>query len=281
MSVDVILPTHSRAQTIAYSIESVLRQTYADLRLHVVGDGCTVEVQKAVGSIADPRLHFHNLPKAKGYGYANRNHVLRQSAAPTVAYLTDDDLWFPDHLERALGAWIRASTWWRCARARRSFPTGWRSTSRLRLGAGSAPACCATGSSDRRRSCTGGCVRRGELLEHDLTRFGDREFYNRIRRSAARTAFVDEITVMRFTLCTGTAVLRARRATAKRLSRHPRRSGMASPRAQHCRSAAPHPGSAAKAVARLSALRHEIGPEAGALLVSAAEASGVAIGAIA
>ena len=43
-------------------------------------------------------------PKGHGFGYAHRNALLRRTAAPIVAYMTDDDLWFPDHLERALAA---------------------------------------------------------------------------------------------------------------------------------------------------------------------------------
>ena len=101
-AVDVILPTHARPHTVGYAIAAVLRQTHPRLTLHVVGDGCDEATAAAVGACGDPRLRFHRLPKAPGYGYANRNRVLRQSTAPLVAYASDDDLWFPDHLARAL-----------------------------------------------------------------------------------------------------------------------------------------------------------------------------------
>ena len=106
-AVDVILPTHARPHTIGYAIAAVLRQSHANLTLHVVGDGCGDDTAAVVAAIADERLRFHRLAKARGYGYANRNRVLRAGTAPFVAYTSDDDLWFPDHLANALAALAR------------------------------------------------------------------------------------------------------------------------------------------------------------------------------
>jgi glycosyltransferase involved in cell wall biosynthesis len=101
-AVDVLLPTGGRSHTIGYSIRSVLAQTHEDLRLHVVADGCDVETAVREAAGGDPRVDYVSLPKAKGFGYANRNEVLKRTAAPVVAYITDDDLWFADHLEIGL-----------------------------------------------------------------------------------------------------------------------------------------------------------------------------------
>jgi hypothetical protein len=103
-AVDVILPTHRRPHTIAYAVEAVLRQTHSDFALHVVGDGCDDATEAAVRRVSDARVHVHRFAKARGFGYANRNHVLRATSAPLIAYANDDDLWFPDHLERGLAA---------------------------------------------------------------------------------------------------------------------------------------------------------------------------------
>ena len=100
--VDIVLPTHRRPHTIAYSIESVLRQTHRSLTLHVVGDGCDAATEAVVRAFDDPRVIFHGFPKGHGYGYANRNSVLTQCTGDCIAYATDDDLWFPDHLEHGL-----------------------------------------------------------------------------------------------------------------------------------------------------------------------------------
>ncbi|HXC52749.1 MAG TPA: glycosyltransferase family A protein [Candidatus Limnocylindrales bacterium] len=103
-TVAVILPTHARPHTIAYSIRSVLRQTWPHLELHVVGDGCDEATAEVVRSFDDPRVIFHPFPKAPGYGYANRNLVLRSLRSDYVTHASDDDLWFPDHLEHAMTA---------------------------------------------------------------------------------------------------------------------------------------------------------------------------------
>jgi glycosyltransferase involved in cell wall biosynthesis len=199
--VDIILPTHCRPHTIGYALHAVLTQTYPHFVVHVVGDGCDDETERVVRAIADGRVRFHRFSKAMGFGYANRNAVLRETAAPFVAYASDDDLWFPDHLER--GVWALetkrldlvafrpchvqfpdtldlhffAFDWGR--HRRRNFLRNWF------LGAVTLV--------HRRR-----VFDRVGLWNDRLFRFGDREFYNRVRRSPVPSVFVDELTVLRF-----------------------------------------------------------------------------------
>lgn len=60
--------------------------------------------RRSFRSFDDPRIVFCRFPKAQGFGYVHRNTVLRRTAGEFVAYATDDDLWFPDHLEKGLTA---------------------------------------------------------------------------------------------------------------------------------------------------------------------------------
>ena len=199
--VDVLLPTHRRPHTLPYSIAAVLAQTHADLTLHVVGDGCDDATAAVVAGIADPRLRFHRLPKARGFGYANRNRVLQASAAPFVAYASDDDLWFPDHLALGLAALERDGLALAASRSIHVQPPDRLDPHFFAFDWRAGPA------SDFLRHWfmgAGTLVHRRSLFDRigywneALFRFGDREFFNRARSSETRCAYRDEVTVLRF-----------------------------------------------------------------------------------
>jgi glycosyltransferase involved in cell wall biosynthesis len=198
---DIILPTWNRPHTIECSIRSVLAQTVADFRLHVVGDGCGADTEAIVRAVGDPRVSFHRFPKATGFGYVHRNVVLRATDAPFIAYITDDDLWFADHLERGLAelesgaldlvAFRSCHVQFPDALDPHFFAYDWR------LGRASA---------FLRNWFMGsvGCLHRRSVFDvvgywdDRLLRFGDREFYNRVRTSEAPSRYVDVVTVLRF-----------------------------------------------------------------------------------
>lgn len=94
------IPTHDRRETVVLAVSSALGQTRPPARVCVIADGCTDGTQEAVRAL-DDRVEAIDLPKAPGYGYAHRNVVLERARGGAVAWLADDDLWMPDHLERA------------------------------------------------------------------------------------------------------------------------------------------------------------------------------------
>ncbi len=100
----VIIATYNWSSVLPYSIGSVLRQTFADFELLVVGDGCTDDSEQVVASIDDPRVRWINLPKNSGHQSAPNNEGLRQARGELVAYLGHDDLWLPHHLETHVAA---------------------------------------------------------------------------------------------------------------------------------------------------------------------------------
>jgi len=108
----ILLPTRNRADLLRLAIQSVLAQTEPAFELLVVGDACTDHSAAVVASFGDERLRWFDLPKAPGFGYANRNVALRHSRGEYIAFVADDDLVFPDHLSELAGALDRSGAEW-------------------------------------------------------------------------------------------------------------------------------------------------------------------------
>jgi glycosyltransferase involved in cell wall biosynthesis len=98
----VIVPTHRHAETLPLAVGSALRQTESDLEIVILGDGVDEGTRAAARSLAagDPRVRFADLPKGPGHGFAHRQQAVADASSKFVFWLSDDDLWFPDHVER-------------------------------------------------------------------------------------------------------------------------------------------------------------------------------------
>jgi glycosyltransferase involved in cell wall biosynthesis len=82
-------------------VHSVLAQTLRELELIVVVDGADPEALEALGSIADSRLRVQPLPERIGSAAA-RNAGVGEAQSRWIAFLDDDDEWFPRKLELQL-----------------------------------------------------------------------------------------------------------------------------------------------------------------------------------
>jgi glycosyltransferase involved in cell wall biosynthesis len=102
--VTVIIPTYDWSTVLPYSIGSVLRQTFGDFELLVIGDRCRDDSGEVVGRFADPRVRWINLDVATGHQSGPNNAGLRRGRGDLVAYLGHDDLWLPHHLEVLVAA---------------------------------------------------------------------------------------------------------------------------------------------------------------------------------
>lgn len=95
-SVCVLMTTYNRYDTIADSIQSVVSQTYKDWTLIIVNDGGE-DISELINLFDDPRIKYYNLSH-RGKP-ACLNYAIENSKSKYIAYLDDDDKYFPNHLE--------------------------------------------------------------------------------------------------------------------------------------------------------------------------------------
>ncbi|WAH43816.1 glycosyltransferase [Alicyclobacillus fastidiosus] len=110
--ITVCIATYNRANLLlTRSLRSVINQTYTNLQIIVIGDGCTDNTEDIVRSFDDPRIHFENLPQHGMYptdpyqrwqvaGTIPLNRALELATGDFVTHLDDDDEFVPHRIER-------------------------------------------------------------------------------------------------------------------------------------------------------------------------------------
>lgn len=98
MNVSVIIPLYNGERWIEDTIRSVLAQTHSPKEIVVVDDGSTDDSLALVRS-SFPEVKVLRNPGEGGKGAGGpRRFGLQHTSAPLVAFLDQDDLWYPDHL---------------------------------------------------------------------------------------------------------------------------------------------------------------------------------------
>jgi len=100
-AVSVVLPAYNREASIRLAIDSVLRQSFADLELIVVDDASTDGTRTAAEAVPDPRLRVVAHGENQGASAA-RNTGVAAARAPWVAFQDSDDEWLPLKLEKQM-----------------------------------------------------------------------------------------------------------------------------------------------------------------------------------
>jgi len=105
----VVIPTHNHGPLLRYALSSALAQSVQEIEVLVIGDGVPRVTREIMDEVManDERVQFFDYPKGPHNGEKYRAEVLGQAKGAVIAYLSDDDLWLPNHLEvmeRALEA---------------------------------------------------------------------------------------------------------------------------------------------------------------------------------
>jgi len=100
----VIIPTFDHGPTLLYSVGSALAQTVEDLEIFIIGDGVPAVTREIVAGLMsrDGRVRFFDHPKGPRHGEVYRHEALAEARGEIVCYLSDDDLWTPEHVETML-----------------------------------------------------------------------------------------------------------------------------------------------------------------------------------
>jgi glycosyltransferase involved in cell wall biosynthesis len=114
--ITVCIPTHNRADLLSEAIQSVLDQTYGDFQILITDNHSTDNTRELVASCGDPRIRYECWPRNIGM-MNNFRAAIELAQTEYVAILPDDDVYAPDHLQRALDllAEYPAAIYYTCA----------------------------------------------------------------------------------------------------------------------------------------------------------------------
>ena len=99
--VTVVIPSYKTASLIGACLDSVLAQTFTNLEVIVVNDGCpdTVELERVLQPYL-PRITY--IKQANKGAAGGRNTAIRHARGEFLAFLDSDDTWYPDHLSHQM-----------------------------------------------------------------------------------------------------------------------------------------------------------------------------------
>jgi glycosyltransferase involved in cell wall biosynthesis len=106
--VSVIIPTYNRARLVAGAVRSVLQQSYNDFEIIVVDDCGTDTTPAVIADFREPAIRYFRHDRRLG-GAAARNTGIHHSTGEYIAFLDDDDEWYPEKLDRQVSAMLASS----------------------------------------------------------------------------------------------------------------------------------------------------------------------------
>ena len=97
----ILIPTFNHTEMIRYAVKSVQQQTIQDFEILIVGDGAPAETDNIVREllVEDDRITYFPHLKDSAQGEIYRHEALQHAKGKIICYLSDDDLWLPNHLE--------------------------------------------------------------------------------------------------------------------------------------------------------------------------------------
>lgn len=95
--ISVVIPLYNKEQSIASTLQTVLKQTYQDFEIVIVNDGSTDHSVEEVAKVLDLRIHL--IHQSNAGVSAARNRGIEEAKGEYIAFLDADDEWKPDYLK--------------------------------------------------------------------------------------------------------------------------------------------------------------------------------------
>lgn len=103
--VSVIIPTYNRAGFLAGAVRSVLAQSFKDVEIVVVDDCGSDDTEKVIQGFGLAGIRYLRHDQQRG-GAAARNTGIVNSSGEYIAFLDDDDEWYPEKLMRQMSVML-------------------------------------------------------------------------------------------------------------------------------------------------------------------------------
>ncbi|CAH1206223.1 hypothetical protein PAECIP111893_02473 [Paenibacillus plantiphilus] len=104
--VTIVIPFYNDPY-VTEAVDSALAQTYSNTEIIVVDDGSTQHADKL--RQYDGRVHY--LGKSNGGTASALNHGFRHASGDYIAWLSSDDRFYPEKIERQLAGMERCGAW--------------------------------------------------------------------------------------------------------------------------------------------------------------------------
>jgi len=102
----VVIPAYNASDFIKATLDSIKNQTYKNYEVLVTNDGSTDSTEKSLKEYKrlNPEFPLNYFTQINSGVSAARNNAISRASGDYVAFLDQDDWWFPDKLQKAAAA---------------------------------------------------------------------------------------------------------------------------------------------------------------------------------
>lgn len=107
--ISVIVPTHNRDNLLLRALNSIINQSYQNFEVLVIDDIGNNSTKRVVDSLNDKRFIYIRNDIKNGATYS-RNIGIKNAKGQYIAFLDDDDEWYPNKLQLQLNLFLKNTT---------------------------------------------------------------------------------------------------------------------------------------------------------------------------